>query len=372
MHKLTFHNLGNADCCRIDLANGKKLLVDYAAVADPDDQSDRRVDLERSLRDDLEAADRDYYDVVAFTHLDRDHVHGSADFFHLDHAKKYQGEGRVKIRDLWVPATAIYDEDCEGDARVIREEAQHRLREGYGIRVFSRPQRLEEWLNRQGLSLESRRAFITDAGQVVPGLTLADDDVEIFLHSPFAFRTDQGELIDRNGSSIVVQAAFHRGGRTTKLLLGADVTHDEITDFVTMTRRHGNDDRLESDVVKIPHHTSYTAIGPDKGTDRTQPVPNVKWLYEEQMRWGAIMVSSSRPIPGADDDDGPPHRQAAAYYRDVVGSRGGEFIVTMEHPTEPDPRPVVIKIDGFGPRLEKTVPSAVAAITGTAAPRAGG
>ena len=28
--KLTFHPLGNADCTRIDFANGKKMLIDYA------------------------------------------------------------------------------------------------------------------------------------------------------------------------------------------------------------------------------------------------------------------------------------------------------------------------------------------------------
>jgi hypothetical protein len=30
--RLTFHPLGNADCTRIDLADGKKLLVDYADI----------------------------------------------------------------------------------------------------------------------------------------------------------------------------------------------------------------------------------------------------------------------------------------------------------------------------------------------------
>lgn len=371
MHKLTFHPLGNADCCRIDLENGKKLLFDYANVADPDDETDRRIDLEKALREDLEAADRDYFDMVAFTHLDDDHVRGSSEFFWLDHAKKYQGPDRIKINELWVPAVAIFEEDCEDDARAVQAEARHRLREGYGIRVFSRPERLEEWLNEQGLTLEERKDFITDAGKIIPGFDLEDDGVEFFLHSPFAFRTDEGELVDRNGSSIVVQATFTSGRRESKLILAADVTHDEITDFVTMTRKHGNDDRLESDVVKIPHHTSYTAIGPEKGKDKTEPVRNVAWLYEEQARMRVLLISSSKPIPTDDDDDQPPHRQAANYYRDVTRIKSGDFVVTMEHPTKANPAPVVVKIDGLGPRLEKAMPAAAAAIIGTAAPRAG-
>ena len=41
MHKITFHNIGNADCIRIDLDNGKKLLFDYADMGDPDDSDDQ-------------------------------------------------------------------------------------------------------------------------------------------------------------------------------------------------------------------------------------------------------------------------------------------------------------------------------------------
>ena len=53
MHKVTFHNIGNADCIRIDLDNGKKILFDYAHMGDPHDDDDRRCDLPRELRDDL-------------------------------------------------------------------------------------------------------------------------------------------------------------------------------------------------------------------------------------------------------------------------------------------------------------------------------
>ena len=71
--KLTFHPLGNADCTRFDLADGKKLLVDYADMRNPNDLWDRRIDLPAELKSDLRAAKRDYYDVVCFTHLDDDH-----------------------------------------------------------------------------------------------------------------------------------------------------------------------------------------------------------------------------------------------------------------------------------------------------------
>ena len=83
MHDVTFHNLGSADCVRIDLANGRKILFDYADTRDPSDTYDARCDLPVELRDDL--GDREDYDIVAFTHLDRDHYVGSTNFFYFEH-----------------------------------------------------------------------------------------------------------------------------------------------------------------------------------------------------------------------------------------------------------------------------------------------
>ena len=72
MHKITFFPLGNADCCRIDTSNGRIFLFDYANRRDPKDKQDKRIDLFAELKKDLQAAKRDSYDVVAFTHLDDD------------------------------------------------------------------------------------------------------------------------------------------------------------------------------------------------------------------------------------------------------------------------------------------------------------
>ena len=100
MAKLTFFPVGNADCCRIDLSDGQKLLFDFADTRDPSDKEDLRIDLPNALREDLESTDRNYYDVVVFTHLDKDHYSGASDFFYLEHAKKYQGEDRIRINML--------------------------------------------------------------------------------------------------------------------------------------------------------------------------------------------------------------------------------------------------------------------------------
>jgi len=146
MHKLTFYPLGNADCCLIELDGGKKILFDYANTRDPEDNEDLRCDLPTLIREHLESENRDYFDVVALTHLDEDHYKGATEFFWLDHAEKYQDEDRIKIETLWVPAAVITETFSEKEeARVLQKEARYRFKEGTGIRVFSRPERLRKW-----------------------------------------------------------------------------------------------------------------------------------------------------------------------------------------------------------------------------------
>ena len=354
--RLTFHPLGNADCTRLDFADGRKMLVDYADVRNTDDPSDRRIDLPKELKADLRAAKRDYYDVVLFTHLDDDHCHGFGDFFWLEHAAKYQDEGRVKVRELWVPASAIVEVGSEDSARLIRQEARHRLKKGVGIRVFSRSAKLKEWLEQNGLTLESRAHLITDAGQYVPGFSTAGPErVQFFIHSPLGERQNETEEIDRNEASVVFQATFLAGDRETHALFMSDINYDSIEQIVKNTKRHKNQNTLLWDIFKIPHHCSYLSVGPDKGTDETKPTDEVKWLYETQGQARGIMMSSSKSIPvkgsNEDKDPQPPHRQAAAYYKRVANAKDGLFKVTMDLPSTSKPKPSTIEITERGASL---------------------
>lgn len=115
-----------------------------------------------------------------------DHVKGSKDFFYLDHAKKYQGEGRKKISELWVSSAFILDTDINSeDVRVIRQEARHRLKEGYGIKVFSEPDKLSDWLEENEIEPNDRKDFIVHAGTLLKCPKLGKD-IEIFVHAPFS------------------------------------------------------------------------------------------------------------------------------------------------------------------------------------------
>ena len=367
MHKVTFFPLGNADCCLIDLENGKKIMFDYACWGKTDDMP--QIDLAEAIREELRESNRNYIDVVGFTHADNDHIHGAADFFYLEHATKYQSDSRIKINELWVPAAMILEDGLDDDARVIRQEARHRLIAGKGIRVFSRPELLKQWLESKGLSIGSRGALITDAGKLIPGFDKATDGIEFFVHSPFAAHVDGG-IADRNECSLILNATFLNNGKETKMMIIGDSTCDTLSEIVKSTRYHGNESRLEWDIFDIPHHCSYLALNNEKGQDKTDPIEDVKWLLE-QGRQGGVLVSCSKKIPTNDEDVQPPHRQAASCYKDYASSINGEFRVTMEYPSSKSPKKTVIEIDNFGATLKKESASVFGVITQQPSPRAG-
>ena len=277
---------------------------------------------------------------------------------------------------MWVPAAVITEKAPDDEeARILQKEARHRFKNGSQIRVFSRPERLRKWCEQNGIELEERLDLVTDAGQIAPEFSLQTHGVEFFVHSPFAVRQDEETIEDRNEGGIVMQAKFKIGNMETKALLMADANHEILTDIVAVTKKKGNEDYLEWDIAKLPHHCSYLSLGAEKGDDETVPVDNVAWLYEDQGLEGGIIVSTSRPIPTKgsleDKDVQPPHRQAANYYKSVIKPNDGKFVVTMEHPKPSAPEPVVIKISSIGATLKlAAVPAAYIATSGRA-PRAG-
>jgi hypothetical protein len=373
---ITAFNLGNADTTRIDLDNGKKILIDYADMRCKTDPKDKRVDLPTELRKDLNAAKRSDYDAVAFTHLDNDHTCGSSDFFYFEHAARYQGAGRIKIKELWVPAAVILEIGNDDDARVLTAEARHRLKEGKGIRVFSNPGKLTGWFEKNGIAPASRQHLITDAGNLIPGFSLANDNAEFFVHSPFASRSEEGALIERNSDALTFQATFEVGGTKTRMHFFSDIDWQVIKYIVRVTRNRAKKDstrldRLKWDLFHLPHHSSYLSLASEKGKETTEPDPDVKELYETYGQRACIMISPSYSIPSTDTIQ-PPHRQAANYYRSVAALHGGKYLVTMEHPSETNPNPLVIQIDQLGATVKKAVsPIGAAYITSQTPPRAG-
>ena len=133
-HTITFYPVGNGDTCQMVLTGGKRLLFDYCHRRVAEDADDPRIDLKKHLQDELKAAKRDDFDMVAFTHADTDHISGCTEFFELRHTEKYQGDGRIKINELWVPAAMLVEdvtrEQMSDEFAILRKEARQRLLEG--------------------------------------------------------------------------------------------------------------------------------------------------------------------------------------------------------------------------------------------------
>jgi hypothetical protein len=378
MHQIIFYPVGNGDTSQIILDNGKRILFDFRHLKKAEDNKGPEIDLSARLKEELKGSKKTSLDVVAFTHGDKDHIENSTEFFELLHAKKYQGNGRIKIDELWVPAAMILETAAtdEQSAEFVtwRQEARYRLKEGKGIRVFSKPDKLKEWLEENDLTVDSRRHMITDAGQIVPGFTLAKDGVEFFCHSPFIKHVDESDDL-RNGAALVFNVRFQAGSNTFDYFAVGDSEWEILEEIIATTKYHGKDDRLSWDIYSLPHHCSYKTLSDEKGEKETVPKPLIKeflLLGKEN----AYIVSSSNPID--DTKEGreqkqPPHIQAKkCYERHLTEVGGAKFLVTMEEPNKTNPEPLIFEIDSNGiSRGGKILASGISIITSKPAPRAG-
>lgn len=238
--------------------------------------------------------------------------------------------------------------------------------------MFGNPEPLDEWLRGEKVNPAEREHLIVMAGTCVPGFSRLSGHVEIFSHSPFSFRME-GEDIDRNGNSLVLHLTFFEGGEQFRCMLGADAEHETWASIVYITEQRGNTARLISDLFKISHHCSYSALSDDKGKDETVPREEVASLFERCER-GCILVSSSDVIPEGDTKQ-PPHRQTAAYYRRIARERGSadNFIVTMEYPSRSRPRPLMVDVTarGFVVRRSLAAIGGATAVISRPSPRLG-
>lgn len=378
MHKVKFYPVGNGDTSQIILENGKRILFDYRHVKSAEDNKGPEINLFKTLHDELEGADHDYFDVVAFTHGDKDHIENSSDFFWFEYKKEFQGDDRIKIKELWVPASLIIEnfsnDQLSTEIVYWRQEARHRLIQGSGIKVFSRPDKLKDWLETQGLTVEERQDLIVDAGTVVDTFDLESDGVEFFCHSPFIKHVDESDDL-RNGAALIFNVRFKAGAELYDYFCVGDSDCDVLEDVITISKAKGRSDRLEWDLFSIPHHCSHHALNPEKGEKKTEPLEKVKELLLSG-RDGGYMLCSSQEVEddkAAYEQKMPPHIQAKNAYEEFLREVDGcRFIVTMEESPTDKPQPIIFNIQSTGIFLEAIITTTgAAALTSKPALRAG-
>ncbi|MFZ2725840.1 MAG: hypothetical protein WAX77_06300 [Methylococcaceae bacterium] len=376
-HLIKFYPVGNGDTSQIILHNGKRILVDFFHSTEGEDENHPKINLKETIETELKEANRDYFDVVMFTHGDRDHTAGSADFFKFNHPS-YKGNGIIEIKKLYVPAAMILESRNDVYCPIIQREARYRFEKGKDILVFSKPDELKDWLEKKGLSVEERKACIIDAGEFIPDFNLEDDKVKFFVHSPWKKHVEDNEDIERNEAAIILHATFKIENQETRFFMIGDTEHQVLEEIVDKTK---DEKLLQWDIYNIPHHCSYLALNKsgEKGDKETIPTEKVKKLLNYGNK-GSILISSSNPIGNDYEQIQPPHVQAYNCYKKCNDENGGrKIMVTMEHPNEEKPEPIEIVIDKDGCRpitkssKSTSTSASVAAniITSKIAPRAG-
>ena len=76
-HRIVFYPVGNGDTSQIILENGKRILMDYRHKKKTEGGEGPEINLKARLTQELKAAGRDYFDIVAFTHGDKDDIENS-------------------------------------------------------------------------------------------------------------------------------------------------------------------------------------------------------------------------------------------------------------------------------------------------------
>lgn len=347
--RIRFYPVGNGDSVLVENDDGKHLLIDYNCPSEAKDDDDERINLEEELDERLKDKD---LDVLMITHAHDDHYHGFSEYFWLNFAEKYQEDQRKKITELWVPDALIWETGINGEGRILRSEARYRLLdEQKGIKVFGESVSLIEFIENSGkVSYDDVKHLIFKPGDIINHFS----GFEIFIHSPHSWKTEEDE--NKNNKCIVIQADFRIDSKSvTKVIFGSDAESDAWEGIYSATENNGNHDRLEFDVFKVSHHCSHTALNrEEKGDLITEPVENVKKLFEKQGQSKCKLIASCDKIPSKSkrNESGPPHYQAAEYYRKVAGNKDGEFEVTMEQTMgSKNRKPIVVEITKYGPRF---------------------
>lgn len=383
MHTVTFYPVGNGDTSLIETKNKHFILMDFYQTSNSSESNKPEHDVAAALKKKLKDAKKNSFDIVAFTHADKDHINGSTDYFHLEYAKKYQGDGRITIDELWVPAAMLL-ESAENDKQseefvIWRQEARHRLKNKSGIKVFSKPDDLKSLIESWDMTVDELSDFLIDAGTVLNNFKLKDDGIEFFVHSPFIKHcSEDGKDIKRirNEAALIFNVRFLTDGQQYDYLAVGDSEAHVLEDIVTITKSKKREDRLAWDLFNIPHHCSYLALAEsgNKGEKETTPLPKVKELLQMGKK-DSYLICSSDPFKSnkdAEESIQPPHIQARrCYERYLKEVKGRKFIVTGENGGSKKPEPVVVNIQGSGITI-KTIAATAAIATAAATPARAG
>jgi hypothetical protein len=373
---ITYFPVGNGDTVLIQLSDQTSILVDCNVTEDSRDKSiETRYDVHSHLLAVLQKDNGDIPHLGAFilTHPDEDHCRGFGETFYIgppsDYTDSDEENGLIIVDELWFAPGIFSPHDgrlCES-AKTFLKEAKRRIKlfksedpdrnkPGNRIRVIGYS---------DNENLEGLEDVITVPGTpicLINGKSIAD--FSFFVHAPFRKDTDS-KWSERNDTSIVLQAKFDVDGvRNAGLaFLGGDAGWPIWEDILDRSEEKD----LRWDLFLAPHHCSWTFFNDTPYEENRSPREKPLELLSKGME-GSMVVASCKPIK--DDGDNPPHFSAKEQYVKAVGRNN--FFVTMEHPSQTNPRPLRFEMSRNGPvKMDAAKGAAEYRVLGTIAPVVG-
>jgi len=386
---ITFFPVDCGDMALIRLADpdNTAILIDVDIRAAADDPVDSTRDVARDLRHRLPRDDRGrpYVDAFLLSHPDKDHCAGLEKHFHLGPMAEYPDdhkpdpEKKIVIREIWssplVFRRASKNYVLCSDAKAFNREAKRRVRryrDGIGDTDGERILILGE--DESGKT-DDLGAILVCAGDVfsrINGRTNEYFQARLLAPLPCA-DDDEEDLLSKNQSSTILNMQLASSALrldSCRFLMGGDA---EVAVWERVwDRNKDTPDNLAYDLLLAPHHCSWHSLSYDSWSqlrEAAEVAPDARSALG-QARFGALIVSSSKPV--RDDDSDPPCIRAKREYQDILsGGSQGLFLCTGEHPNSWSPEPLEIEVTAAGPRKKAARSSAVSAVAAAAAPRAG-
>lgn len=369
-----FWPVGSGDSTTIVVSEDEVIQIDINDKLMADEEGNEHIPIVDELVARLPQRDgKPYLSCFILTHPDLDHCRGFADLLK-----------RVTIGEIWhTPRIFREYEDTQklsDDALAFRREAHRRAKRsieqggdpGAGDRV-----RIIGYASELFEPGERYEGFPEDDFYTRPGnsITMLDgrnaaSRFNAFIHAPF-----KQSLADaRNETSLAMQVVIGPGNPIRGLFLG-DLSYPSVMQVFEETHRHGNEDKLQWNVLLAPHHCSKKVMYEDGVLQQ-----NVMDEFNAAQLSPGYVVSSSnefkyRNNPG----DNPPHQVARRRYEEIVNN---DFVCTGEVSTPDHVRPIIFTATQFGMALagedfemsesaEATLANAIAAAEGNDAPPAG-
>jgi len=353
--KVTFFPVGNGDMTLIETESGEKILIDVNIRAAADDPDDDTPDVASMLRDRLErdSEGRLYVDTFLLSHPDQDHCAGLRKHFHLGPPEDWSSEqDKIFIREFWSSPTVFRRASrqhtlCD-DAKAFNTEARRRVkqfRENSGsVPKGSRILILGEDEDGKTDDLTSILIRVDEEFSRINGSNV--DSMKARLLAPLPKDTDESEeQLAKNHSSTILRFTITGEGdpEGCLFLTGGDA---EVAVWEQIWERNqSRTSWLQYDILQAPHHCSWRSLSYDswskKGED-AKVCPNARNALS-QTRYGAVVVSSSKPIQ--DDDSDPPCIRAKREYEAIVVGK------TNFKCTGDGDNPIEFEILKYGPRI---------------------